>query len=116
MVLDGKSSQEYPVNMGVLKSLLKTFLRILIFVILVLYLRVCPSRTNLKPYNISVTPKLVKKVIRNLDSSKAPGSDSIPGVVLQNREPELSHVLDELFNMCRKESRLLEGIVSDPCI
>ena len=83
---------------------------------LVLSLRVYPSRTNLKPYNISVTPKLVKKVIRNLDSSKAPGSDSIPGVVLQNCEPELSYVLDELFNMCRKEFRLLEGVISDPCI
>ena len=35
----------------------------------------------------------------NLDSSKASGPDSIPVVVLRNREPELS----ELFNMCLKE-------------
>ena len=30
-------------------------------------LPVFPSRTNLKLYNISVTPKMVKKVITNLD-------------------------------------------------
>ena len=31
------------------------------------------SRTNLKLHNISVTPKMVKKVITNFDLSKAPG-------------------------------------------
>ena len=30
-----------------------------------------PSRTNLKLHNISTTPKMVKKVIMNLDLSKA---------------------------------------------
>ena len=35
-------------------------------------LPVFPSRTNLKLHNISVTPKMVKKVIMNLDLSKAP--------------------------------------------
>ena len=30
-----------------------------------------PSRTNLKLHNISITPKMVKKVITNTDSSKA---------------------------------------------
>ena len=34
-------------------------------------LHVFPSRTNLKLLNISVTPKLVKKVITNHDLSKA---------------------------------------------
>ena len=48
------------------------------------------SRTNLKLHSISVTPKMVKKVITNLDSSNASGPDSIPVVVLQNCEPELS--------------------------
>ena len=33
------------------------------------------SRTNLKLHNISVTPKVVKKVIMNLDFSKASGPD-----------------------------------------
>ena len=34
-----------------------------------------PSTTHLKLHNISVTPKIVKKVIINLDSSKASGSE-----------------------------------------
>ena len=34
-------------------------------------LLVFPSRTDLKLHNISVTPKMVKKVIMDLDSSKA---------------------------------------------
>ena len=33
---------------------------------------------------------MVKKVITNLDSSKASGSDCIPVVALKNCEPELS--------------------------
>ena len=40
------------------------------------------TRTNLKLYNISVTPKMVKKVIANPDLSKAIGSDCILVVVL----------------------------------
>ena len=42
------------------------------------------SRTNLKLHNISITLKMVKKVITNLDSSKASGPDCIPVVVLKN--------------------------------
>ena len=34
-------------------------------------LPVFPCRTNMRLYNISVTPKIVKKVIMNLDFSKA---------------------------------------------
>ena len=49
-----------------------------------------PSRTKLKLHNISITPKMVKKVILNLDSSKASGPDWISVVVLKNCEPELS--------------------------
>ena len=67
-------------------------------------LPVFPSRTNLKLYNISVTPKMVRKVVMNLDLSKACGLDSIPVVVLKNCEPELSYILAELFNKCLKES------------
>ena len=67
-------------------------------------LPVFPSRTKLKLHNISVTPKMVKKVIMNLDLSKASGPDCIPVVVLENFEPELSYTLSELFNKCLKES------------
>ena len=48
------------------------------------------SKTNLK-LHISVIPKLVKKVITNIDSSKASGPDCIPVLVLMNCEPELSY-------------------------
>ena len=66
-------------------------------------LTVFPSRTNLKLQNISVTSKMVKKVIMNLDLSKASGPDCIPLVVLKNCEPELSYILAELFNKCLME-------------
>ena len=67
-------------------------------------LPVFPSRTNLKLHNVSVTSKMVKKVIMNLDLPKASGPDCIPVVVLKNCEPELSYILAELFNKCLKES------------
>ena len=53
-------------------------------------LPVFPSRTNLKLHNISVTSKMVKKVILNLDLSKASRPDCIPVVVLKNCVVELS--------------------------
>ena len=46
-------------------------------------LPVFPSRTNLKLHNISVTPRMLKKVIMNLDLSKAFVPDCIPVVVLK---------------------------------
>ena len=67
-------------------------------------LPVFPSRTNLKLHTISVTPKTVKKVIMNLDLSKASGLDCIPLVVLKDCVPELSYTLVEVFNKCLKES------------
>ena len=63
-----------------------------------------PSRTNRKLHNIFVTPKMVKKIITNLDLSKTSGPDCIPVVVLKNCEPELSYILAELFNNYLKES------------
>ena len=45
---------------------------------------VVPSRTNLKLHDISVIPKFVKRVITNLDSSKASGPNSIPVVFLKD--------------------------------
>ena len=56
-----------------------------------IYLPGFSSRTDLKVH-ISVTPKMVKKVIKNLDSSKATGPDCIPVVVLKNCDPELSYI------------------------
>ena len=67
-------------------------------------LPVFPSRTNLKLHNISVTPKMVRKVVMNLDLSKASGPDCIPVVVLKNCELEFSYLLAELFSKCLKES------------
>ena len=51
---------------------------------------------------------MVKKVITNLDSSKASGPDCIPVVVLKNCEPELSDILAKLFNKCLEGSCFLE--------
>ena len=47
---------------------------------------------------------MVKKVIINLDLSKASGPNGIPVVVLKDCEPGLSYILAELFNKCLKES------------
>ena len=47
---------------------------------------------------------MVRKVVTNLDLSKASGSDCIPVVVLKNCVPELSYILAELFNKCLKAS------------
>ena len=47
---------------------------------------------------------MVKNFIMNLDSSKVPGPDCIPVVVLKNCEPELSCILATLFNKCLKDS------------
>ena len=70
----------------------------------VIFLPIFLSRANLKLHNIYMTPKMVKKVIIILDSSKASGPDCIPVMVLENREPELSYIVAQLFNICQKES------------
>ena len=56
-----------------------------------------PSSNNLKLDNISATPKIVKKVIMNLDSSQASGPDHIQVVALKNCEPELSYIPAKLL-------------------
>ena len=66
------------------------------------------SRFNLKLHNISITLKMVKKVITNIDLSKVSDPDYIPVVVLKNCEPELSYILAELFNICLKKSCFLD--------
>ena len=65
-----------------------------------IFLDTFPSRTYLKEHNISVTSKLVYKVITNLDLSSASCPDFILVVVLENCEP---YILAELFNMYLKE-------------
>ena len=70
----------------------------------VISLPVFPSRANLKLHNNSVTPKMVRKVVMNLNLSKASGPDCIAAVVLKNCELEFSQILAELFNKCLKES------------
>ena len=67
-------------------------------------LPVFPSRTNLKLHNISITLKMVKKVLMNLVLPKASGPDYILVVVLKNCKPEPSYILAELFSKCPKES------------
>lgn len=47
---------------------------------------------------------MVKKAITDLDSLKAPCLEYIPVVVLKNREPELSYILADIFNICLNES------------
>ena len=75
--------------------LLKTFLRILILI----------TQVSLLLFsNISVTPKIIKKVRTNLDLSKASGRDCIPMVVLKSCEHDLPYILAELFTKCLKES------------
>ena len=54
------------------------------FAVTLISLPVLPSRTSLKLQNISVTPKMAKKVITNLDWSKVSVSDGIPVEVLKN--------------------------------
>ena len=60
-------------------------------------LPVFPSRTNLK-LDISVTPKMNTKVVKNFNLPKGSGSDCIPVVVLKTCESELFYILAELFN------------------
>ena len=51
------------------------------------------SRTNLKMNNILVSRKLVKKVITNLNSSKASGPEYIPVMDVKKCNTKLSWIL-----------------------
>ena len=68
-----------------------------------------PSRATLKLHNISLTPKLVKRVITTFDLSKGSGRHCTPVVILKTCRQDLSYMLAELFNMCTKESCFPEG-------
>ena len=62
-----------------------------------------PSRNYLKLHNIPVTPKMVKKVVADLDPSETPGPESIWVVVIKNCEPQLSYTLTDVSNIFLKE-------------
>ena len=98
---DSTAQRFYLLFLIMQNCLLKTFLKTLILMTQVSFF---PSRTSLKLHNISVTPKMFKKVIMNLDLSKASGPDYIRVVFLKSCEPELSFIPAELFNKCLKES------------
>ena len=51
---------------------------------------------------------MVKKVMTNLDLSKASGPDCIPVVILKNCDPELSYISAEQFNIFTKKSLFLD--------
>ena len=55
-----------------------------------IFLPIFPPVNNLKLHNISITPKVIKKVIMKFDLSKASGPNCIPLVVLNNCQPKLS--------------------------
>ena len=55
-------------------------------------LPVFPSRTNLKLHNNSLSPKMVKNVVMNLDFSKTSGPDCIPVVVPKNLVGTFLHI------------------------
>ena len=42
---------------------------------------------------------MARKVVVNLDLSKASGPGCIPGVVLKNCEPELSHIISVFLSI-----------------
>ena len=68
-----------------------------------LFAKIFFTNSNLDDSVSSVTPKMVRKVITNLDSSKSSGSECFPVVVVKNCGPELPYILAELFNMSLKE-------------
>ena len=76
------------------------------------------SRTSLKLHNYALTSMIVKKVITNLNLSKASSPDCIPVVVLKNCGPEISYMLAQLFNECLRQScfPVLKSITDGPCI
>ena len=73
----------FPVHLIKQNYLLKTLLRTLILMTSI-FLTVFPSRTNLKLHNISAIPKVVKKVVTNLYSSRVFGLDCMAVVALKN--------------------------------
>ena len=72
-------------------------------------LPVLPSRTNLKLHSVSVTHKMVKKIITNFDLLKASGLNYIPVGVLKNRQSEHSYILAD-SSMCGWKSLVFQTV------
>ena len=83
---------------------LKTFLRTLILITQVSCYLFSLLELIWNCIILLLTPKTLKKAIKNLDMSKASRPDCILVVVLKNCEPELLCILDELANKCLKGS------------
>ena len=83
-----------------------------------IHLPAFPPRPNLKVHNISVTPKVVKKVMINLDLPKTSGPDCIPVVVLKKCQPELYTYELTLQYVSERVlfSKLLKGLIGGPGI
>lgn len=62
-----------------------------------------PSLTQHKLCDLIISAPEVYKLIKKLDSTKDPGPDEIPAVVLKDLSPELFPVLTKLFNRYLKE-------------
>ena len=62
-----------------------------------------PPLTDERLCDLKVSAGQISKLIKELDSTKATGPDSIPVVVLKHLSPELSPILAKLFNRCLKE-------------
>ena len=76
------------------------------------------SRTNLKLYNIDVIPKLVKKIITNVDSSNVSGPGCIP--VFFSEEMWAWNFIHTRWTLWLFKRILFlrssEGLICDPCI
>ena len=61
-----------------------------------------PSRTQHSLSLPLISSKRVRKLIFELDSTKASGPDNIPVTVLRHCAPELSSIFSKIFNLCLK--------------
>ena len=62
-----------------------------------------PSRTDASLSIPSITVKQVRRIIKNLDSSKSSGPDGIPVTVLKECAPELAPIFTKLFRRCLRK-------------
>ena len=62
-----------------------------------------PSRTDCLVSDFRISVREVSRQVHDLESTKATGPDQVPVVVLKNFSPEISPILEKLFNRCVKE-------------
>lgn len=63
----------------------------------------------MKLHNISVTLKIIERVVTLLDSHNASGSNGISVMVLKNYERQLSYISADNFEICLKKSCRLQS-------